>query len=112
MFSQLHQEDLDNVQEHWNTRLIRGSKHGTISGRPDELYYLPELHGGEDDLLCPISYDEIKSMRDNLTYEEEKSCYQEYFEYVLENTELQHPRNAEEALELYQRLLEIACKDD
>ena len=111
-FSQLIQEDLDNVQEQWNTHLIRRSTHGTISGRPNELYYLPELHGGEDDLLLPIPDNEVKSMRDNLTYEEEKSCYQEYFEYVQENTELQHPSNADEALELYQSLLETACKDN
>lgn len=56
-FSQLIQDDLDNGRVHWNTHVIRGSKHGTVSGRPDELYYLPELHGGEDDLLLPISDD-------------------------------------------------------
>ena len=32
-------------------------------------------------------------MRENLTHEEEKSIYQEYFEYVIENTELQLPHN-------------------
>ena len=32
-------------------------------------------------------------MRENLTNGEEKSIYQEYFEYVIENTELQLPHN-------------------
>ena len=47
-------------------------------------------------------------MSENLTYEEEKSIYQEYFEYVLENTELQLPHSIEEGLSLYKELLEIA----
>ena len=33
-FSQLLQDDLDN-----------DISHDTISGRPDELFFLPELHG-------------------------------------------------------------------
>ena len=111
-FAQLLQDDLDKVKEHWNTHLIRGSRHDTISGRPDELYFLPELHGGVDGLLHPILNDEIQSMRDNLTYEEEESIHQGYFEYVLENTELQLPHNIEEGLSLYKKLLEIANIDD
>ena len=39
-------------------------------------------------------------MRENLTYEEEESIYQGYFEYVLENTELQLPNSIEEGLSL------------
>ena len=88
--------------------MIRGSRHDTISGRPDELFFLPELHGGVDGLLHPILDDEIQSMRENLTYEDEKSIYQEYFEYVLENTELQLPHSIEEELSLYKELLQIA----
>lgn len=83
-FAHLLQDDLDKVKEHWNTHLIRGSRYDTISGRPDELFFLPELHGGEDGLLHPILDDEIQSIRENLTYEEEQTIYQEYFEYVLE----------------------------
>ena len=89
-FAQLLQDDLDKVKEHWNTYVIRGSRHDTISRRPDELFFLPELHGGVDGLLHSILDDEIQSLRENLTYEEEESIHQGYFEYVLENTELQH----------------------
>lgn len=92
--------------------LIRGSRHDTISGRPDELFFLPELHGGEDDLLHPVLDDEIQSIRENLTYEEENTIYQEYFEYVLDNTELQLPNSFEEGLSLYKQLLEIANIDE
>ena len=111
-FAQLLQDDLDKVKEHWNTHLIRGSRHDTISGRPDELFFLPELHGGVDGLLHPILDDEIQSMRENLTYEEEESFYQGYFEHVLENTELQLPHSIEEGVSLYKDLLEIANIDD
>lgn len=44
-FSGLLQKVLDEMKEHWNTHQIRGSRHDTISGRPDSLYYLPELRG-------------------------------------------------------------------
>ena len=44
-FAQLLQDDLDKVKQHWYTNLIKGCSHDTISGRPDELFSLPELHG-------------------------------------------------------------------
>ena len=51
-------------------------------------------------------------MRENLSYEEEESIHQGYFEYVLENTELQLPHSIEEGLSMYKELLEIANIDD
>ena len=45
-FSEVLQKELDEIKEHWNTHFIRKSHHDTISGRPDSLYYLPQLHGG------------------------------------------------------------------
>ena len=97
-FAQLLQDDLDKVKEHWNTHLIRRSRHDTISGRPDELFFLPELHGGVDGLLHLLWDDEFQSMTENLTYEEEESIHQGYFKYVLENTELQLPHSIDEGL--------------
>ena len=41
-----------------------------------------------------------------------ESIHQGYFEYVLENTELQLPHSIEEGLSLYKKLLEIANIDD
>ena len=40
------------------------------------------------------------------------SIYQEYFEYVLDSTELQLPNSFEEGLSLYKQLLEIANIDE
>ena len=92
-----------------NSRSLHAAavKFPTISGRPDELFFLPELHGRVDGLLHPILDDEIQSMRENLTYEEEKSIYQEYFECVLENTELQLPHIKEEGLFLIKNSLKL-----
>ena len=47
-FSSLIQHDLDTVKDHWNTHFIRGSRHETVSGRPDQLFFLPELHSAQD----------------------------------------------------------------
>ena len=41
-FSQLLQKELEEVQHQWNTHYIRRSRHDTVPGRPDELYFLPE----------------------------------------------------------------------
>lgn len=40
-FSHLIQADLDKVREHWNAHYIVSSRYDTISGRPNELYFLP-----------------------------------------------------------------------
>lgn len=110
-FSQLIQNDLNLVKEHWNTHRIRRSSYHTVSGRPDELFFLPELHGGTDHLLCQVTHDEVDSLKENLTYVEEKSVQLEYFEYVLENISANIPNNCEEGLQLYRTLLDIAGTD-
>ena len=111
-FAQLLEDDLDKVKEPGNTHQIKSSRHGTISGRRDKLLFLPEFHGGVDGLLHKVLDEEIYSMRENLTYEEEESIHQGYFEYVLENTELQLPHSIEDGLSMYKELLEIANIDD
>ena len=44
----------DLVKEHWNTHHIRDSRHDTVPGRHDELFCLPEDHGGVDGLILPF----------------------------------------------------------
>ena len=41
-FSPLLQYELDQVKLQWNTHYIRRTRHDTIPGRPDELFFLPE----------------------------------------------------------------------
>ena len=47
-FSPLLQYKLDQVKLQWNNHSIRRTRHDTILGRPDELFFLPELSGGQN----------------------------------------------------------------
>lgn len=60
-FSKVLQKELNEIKEHWNNHFIRKSGHDTISGRPDSLYYQPQLRGGSCNLsllvpLCELDY--------------------------------------------------------
>ena len=39
-FAPVIQKDLDIVKEHWNSHTVRKSRHNTVPGRPDSLFYL------------------------------------------------------------------------
>jgi len=91
-----------------DTHRIRDSWHDTVPGGPDELFCLPEDHGGVDSLILPISAAQIDHFRENfLQVEEETNVYQEYFNYVLSNSDLQEPRDWKEAENLYLALLSV-----
>ena len=51
-FAELIQKVLNEIKEHWNTHYIRKSRHDTVSGRPDSLYYLPTVMVAATILLC------------------------------------------------------------
>jgi len=53
-FADVLQDDLDKVKDGWNSHCIRKSKHVTVSGVPDMMYFLPEEFG-RIDCLCPVS---------------------------------------------------------
>ena len=43
------QAELDRIAEHWNLHEIRQQKHSNMSsGKPELLYYVPEIFGGRD----------------------------------------------------------------
>ena len=65
-FSKLRQNVLNEVKEHWITHRIRNSRHDTVSGRPDSLYYLPELHGVSDQFLLAITGEEMNYARSHV----------------------------------------------
>ena len=46
------------MKEYWNTHYIRASRHETIPGVPDILFYLPERSGCIDCLVA-VSHDKI-----------------------------------------------------
>lgn len=81
-FSQLLQKVLDDIREHWNTHRIRRSRHDTVNGRPDSLYYLPELHGVTDQFLMPISEPESDFVRAHIIESNSDNYFQDYFSCV------------------------------
>jgi len=101
------------VKEHWNTRHIRDSKHDTVPGRPDELFLLPECRGGIDGLLLPISMDKLHLVSDNLLQsEEELNEFEEYFDYMMANSNFVMPltNNWREAESLYLQFIAVATQ--
>lgn len=112
-FSKLIQKDLNTTKEHWNTHYIRKSRHDTVSGRPDELFYIPESYGGMDGLLNPIPPEQLEFVSDNLLqYEAEENMHQEYLEYLCHGLGFQEARTWNEGLVLYRRLVHIAKEGD
>ena len=104
----------------WSTHRIRhvsssnkacDSRHDTIPGIPHELYFLPKNHGGSANLIYPISTERIASIRKNLVQLEEENLYQEYFDFVMSNTDLQHPQIWREAEDLYLHLIALGKQE-
>ena len=107
-FSSLLQRDLDNVKEHWNTHFIRRSRHDTVHGRPNSLYFLPDIHGGERNLLLQVERRELDYVSHHVILPEPFNEYQEYFTMVQNSGMLPHPTNWREALKLYHTLVHIS----
>ncbi|CAB4023316.1 Hypothetical predicted protein [Paramuricea clavata] len=60
--SDIIQEDLNYTRALWNNHYIRSSRHETVPGRPDELYYLPECHDSEDQKQ-PVNAEKLNEVR-------------------------------------------------
>ena len=103
-FADIIQQDLDHVKDFWNSHYIRSSRHETVSGRPNELFFLPEMDGAEN-YLHPISELQCQHVEENHAAEAEASEYPEYFIYVKEQCELNQPQTWREALYLYNQLI-------
>ena len=83
---------------HWNTHCIRKSTFDTVSGRPEELFFLPESFSNEHQVIQITDEDIAKVLEENnfmLLAEEvikaidEKFC--NYFRYILSQEGLNHP---------------------
>ena len=107
-FAGLIQQNLNDVKEHWNTHYIRKSKFDTIKGRPDSLYYLPELHGGVNNLLLPVPDNEKNFAKQHIVANDEPNEYYSYFTYVTRICGLEQPTDWKEGLKLYHMLIHYA----
>lgn len=107
-FSGVLQEDLNHVKEHWNTHVIRRSRHDTIPGRPDSLFYLPEYNGGVPDLMIPLQQQEIDYIKQHIVRNNYVNEYQEYFDYARRFLTSSGIADWQEAQQLYFNLLDVA----
>ena len=81
-FADIIQQDLDHVKDHRNSHYIRSSQHETVSGCPNERFFLPEMHDAEN-CLHPISKLQCQHVEENHAIEDANE-YLEYFIYVME----------------------------
>ena len=101
-YFKLIQSELDRVKCQWNSHYIRQSRHETIPGVPDILYYLPENTGGVD-CLVPVPQNKIEEVEPQCELTDtEDSDYHDYFQHIMEFQILSYPTNAEEAFNLFQ----------
>ena len=107
-FSGVLQADCNAVKDHWNTHYIRGSRHNTVRGRPDSLFFLPEYHRAANNLLASVIHNETEYVSEHIVLEQESNEYQEYFDYVIQSLGIESPTTWKEALELYLKLIPIA----
>jgi hypothetical protein len=92
-FSGLIQQDQDFAREHGNTHTILASSYDTIAGKSNELDVLPESRG--ENKLHPVTPEEVELVAENLLQFEVEvpNDYQQYFEYILTNTNLDRGYN-------------------
>lgn len=109
-FNKVVQEELDAVKEQWNTHRIRKSRHDTVPGRPDSLYFLPQLHGALDNLKKEVPAIEIDYVSQHVVEDSNNGNneYQDYFHYARESLSITEPRSWQEAVELYKGLIDVA----
>ena len=106
-FSAPLQEELNFVMEHWNTHSIRKKRLGTVSGRPEALYYVSESFGGTPNLMQNVPAQELQYSWESLIIYEEENVYFEHFKYVMNELNLSYPSSWEEALTLSQSFVEV-----
>ena len=108
-FNNLIQNELNRVMEEWNSHYVRKSRFQTVSGIPNNLYFLPQSVNATDHKY-PCNPEDLEEINNDLhVYESADSLlYQEYFSYVRQIIGFGEPESCGEALTLYCRLLEAA----
>ena len=103
-FADVSQHELDDMCEHWNTHYIRPSRHETIAGRPNELYFLPELSSSQD-FMEPVTDAQCSYVTGTfIGQSDESNIYQD----VARSLALDLPSSWHESLNLYETLLQYA----
>ena len=98
------------IMKLWNTHYIGKSRNKHVHvphGRPDVLYYMPELFGGRD-FLCQVDDTEVAAVSEILTVTP-PMCQEEYselFELLMLDRNMAYPSTVEEADDLLVKLLD------
>ena len=87
------------IEIHTILAYICQSRHNTVPGRPDELYFLPENFGviGASDPFQPGSPEKLNKARIKCNTTDSKNDFQEYFNHVWSLLDISKPANWKEA---------------
>ena len=106
-FKQIIQRELDQTVASWNSHCIRKSRHDTVSGIPNELYFIPESNGAEDHKVS-VEQSKVDEVQRCLSLSgpssEHENLYQDYYEHIVELLGCPVPANWQDALNLYKLL--------
>eukprot|EP00794_Sanderia_malayensis_P007626 gene7626-8468_t len=111
-YATLLQRCLNQVKEHWNSHYIRRSRYDTVKGRPDSLYYLPDINGGTENLIMPVPEQEYLYAKNHVISPDENNEYQQYFEYVVQMCNLRKPDDWRDAQALFRTIIRYADADN
>jgi hypothetical protein len=109
-FTALIQDELTRIAKHWNLHKIRPCPNTeSLPGRPDVLYFLPELHDRVDYKVA-VTDDEL-SIAEEICCDSipETGCsheFQELANMIMEDEDIQYPNTPEEGAVLYLTLLQ------
>ena len=96
------------MKAHWNTHRIRKSRNNTVPGRPNSLFFLPDLHGARDCLFEVPAQVEFGAQHITENLDSPDNDHQEYLEYARSSLSMPLPGKWEEALEMYKKLMHVA----
>ena len=102
-YLKLIQNELDKVMDQWNSHYIRRSRHDTVPGVSDILYYLPE-NSGAVYCLVTVSQAKICEVEPQCHIDIEEDLCKDYFQYIMETEDWNYPVNVEDAFNLFQSL--------
>ena len=107
-FMALIQKELDSIRIRWNAHKIRATRHQECPpGKPDVLYYLPDLQEAEN---YKINFDSnLLGMASSLTREKQpfgcETIFADAFSMLIRENNWQMPSTNDEALERYGNLV-------
>jgi hypothetical protein len=107
-YTNLLREELQNIAKLWNTHYVRCSQtHNTQGGRPDVLFYMPELYGKQD-YLKDCDESDLTTLEELLAYDV-PDCEEPYFELftiLMAESSKSSPQNLSDAADILVYLLD------